>query len=253
MSVGSIDGLGMKNAWNRNVRMMSARTNAMRMSPGTSPRNPRKPCRVFFVARLRFLERGALCRLHRSRVPVGVRRWSVPVRFRVSRQDERDLDRLERGPHGSAFAEPEAVDRAERDLGDDRRRAGQADPGALALDRDLGDRGPAARCAPIPRARRCGAPRPTGGARRARRRRGSRGRSSGHGTTTLPSRRHDRSRCRRRAARAGRRTGSRRPGRRRRACAGRCGAARPCPTASLSLLQHDDAIGERHAPRPDRA
>src|ERR1700675_4287001 len=117
--------------------MTRARTNAMMTSPGTSPRNPRKPCRVFSL-----LGSGSSSELRSAVFTAQAYRSAssldVPA-GRVSRQHERDLHRLERGPNGSAFTEPEPVDRAERDLGDNRRLAGQADPGALALDRDLGD------------------------------------------------------------------------------------------------------------------
>ena len=46
MSVGSMDGLGMKNAWNRNVRIKIASRKAMRIRPGSSPRKPRTPAFV---------------------------------------------------------------------------------------------------------------------------------------------------------------------------------------------------------------
>src|SRR6266581_1648099 len=129
-----MDGLGMKKAWNRNVRMMSARTNAIRTSPGTSPRNPRILCgRRFFGSGSSVAGRSTVFTGQGYRS--AVRREPMTG----SRKDEPDLDGLERRPRGAALAEAEPVDRAERDLRDHGRRARQPDAGAFAIDRDLRD------------------------------------------------------------------------------------------------------------------
>ena len=119
--------------------MMSARTNAMRMSPGTSPRNPRNP-----VSGLLLLGSGSSIE-ERSTVFTGqgyrsaVRHGRSGCGSRFHGRTSVDLDGLERCPHGPSFAKAEPVDGAPRDLGDDRRRAGQPDARAFSFDRDLGD------------------------------------------------------------------------------------------------------------------
>ena len=103
----------MKNAWNRNVRMMSARTNAMRMSPGTSPRNPRNPLLRRLpgssapVPRSRSVQPSSPCQGYRS----SVRHEPQRNRCRVFRAGRRDLDGLERRPDRRPLAQSEPGDR----------------------------------------------------------------------------------------------------------------------------------------------
>src|SRR5688572_28397001 len=141
----------MKNAWNKNVLISSARMNAIKISPGSSPRKRSTGLRwraasgsgassdsrsavVFTPQAYRLGHDGAR---FATAVP------PLRPRFEIrSRELHRHLERLERGPCLNAPTQTEAGGRAQRDLGDDRRRRVEADPRALSLDRDRRDASP---------------------------------------------------------------------------------------------------------------
>ena len=112
--------------------MRMARTRAIRISPGSSPRNRRTRVAVLLGRRIAVALGGALRALLGLHAP------------RVSGSGasihESDLDRLARREDGEPLTEMEPLDRAERDLGGDRRGAPDPDPRTLAVDRHLRDR-----------------------------------------------------------------------------------------------------------------
>src|SRR6187200_791676 len=134
MSVGSMEPVGMKKAWNRKVLIRTARIRAMMNRPGSSLRN--------WMTGLRCLAGSAFFGRSSSGASGGdvfTGQGYLLVRDRgPSERLHSHLDGLERRPDRVALAQAQALDRAGRDLGDERRPAVHAYASTRAVDHDLG-------------------------------------------------------------------------------------------------------------------